>query len=428
MSSKPVTAAIVGAGHRGMGYGRYSKSHPEALKIVAVADPNEIRRRAAAEEFEIPAEMQFHTAEEMAEKPQLADAVINGTMDQYHVPTTLPLLEAGYDVLLEKPICRTEEALLSLLETVMRTGRKLMIGHVLRYAPFYVGIKQRLLAGEIGRIMTIHSEEAVSYHHWAAAFVRGRWGKREISPFMLAKCCHDLDLHAWMMSGVRPTRIASMGSRMYFTEENAPEGSGTRCMVDCEIEATCPYSAKKNYLEQKLWGAYCWEAIEHIENPTEEDKIESLKTYNPHGRCVWRTDGDIVDHQSIVTEFADGALATHDLIAGTARPGRKIHICGTEGEIEGFMEDGKFVVRHADPRAGHEYSEEEVDMNVSADMHGGGDLRLVEDFINTVRGDEVSISTTNVFDSVYGHMIAFGADDAMTSGRVVEIEDLKPEG
>ncbi|MCD6360135.1 MAG: Gfo/Idh/MocA family oxidoreductase [Armatimonadetes bacterium] len=428
MSDNPVTAAIVGCGHRGLGYGRYSLRHPDQLKIVAVADPNDIRRQAAAEEFDVPPDMQFRTAEELAERPQLADAVINGTMDQHHIPTTLPLLESGYDVLLEKPICQTREDLLKLLEVTLRTSRKLMIGHVLRYAPFYVGIKQRILDGEIGEIMAVHSEEAVSYHHWAAAFVRGRWNRREINPFLLAKCCHDLDLIAWFKSGIRPLRVASFGSRMYFTEEHAPEGSGTRCLVDCEIEESCPYSARKNYLEQKLWGPYCWEAIEHIENPTEEDKIESLKTYNPHGQCVWRTDGDIVDHQSVIAEFADGATASHDLIAGTARPGRTIHICGTLGEIEGFMESGKFVIRHPDAREGHEYSEVEVDMNVSADMHGGGDLRLVEDFVKTVRGEEPSISTTSVFDSVYGHLIAFAADEAMTGHRVVEIEDLQPDG
>ncbi len=425
MSSKPVTAVIIGCGHRGVGYGRYSLTHPEDLKVLAVADPDPIRRERAAEQFDIPPERRYETGQELAEEPRLADAAINGTMDRDHVPTTLPLLDAGYDVLLEKPICSTREELLGLLRAVQRTGRKLMIGHVLRHAPFYVAIKQRLMDGEVGEIMTMHTAENVSYHHVAAAFIRGRWNRRDTSnPMLLAKCCHDLDLIAWFKSGIRPVRVASMGSRMFFREEMAPPGSGTRCLVDCEIEDTCPYSARKNYLEQKRWGAYCWEAIEDIAEPTEEDKRESLRTDNPHGRCVWRCDNDVVDHQSVITEFEDGALATHDLITGTARPGRSIHIAGTAGEIEGFMEHGKFVVRHPDARVGHEYSEEETDLTVSADMHGGGDMRLVEDFIHVVRGEAPSISTTDIADSVYGHLIAFAADDAMLHRRVVEIEEL----
>jgi len=426
MPKPPVTAVIIGCGHRGVGYGRYSLMHPDELKVVAVADPDPIRRGRTGDLFAVPPERRFDTAQELAQHPQLAEAAINGTMDRDHVPTTLPLLDAGYDVLLEKPICSTKEELLLLLGKVRETGRKLMIGHVLRHAPFYVAIKRRLLDGEIGELMTIHSEEAVSYHHAAAAFIRGRWSRRDDSnPMLLAKCCHDLDLIAWYKSGIRPTQVSSMGSRMYFREERAPEGAGTRCLVDCRIEESCPYSARKNYLEQKLWGPYCWEAIEHLGNATAEDKVESLKTDNPHGRCVWRCDNDVVDHQSAMIEFEDGCVTTHDMICGTARPGRTVHLLGTTGEIEGFMEDGKLVVRHPDARAGHEYSEEKIELSLTGDGHGGGDTRLVEDFIHTVRGEPASISTTSIEDSVYGHLIAFAADEGMVGRRVAQVTDLE---
>lgn len=425
MSDAPVTAVIVGAGHRGVGYARLALSHPEMLRIVGVADPDPIRRRRAAELFDIPASGQYETAQELAQVPCIADAAINGTMDLDHVPTTLPLLEAGYDVLLEKPICPTREELLELLRTVRRTGRKLAIGHVLRYAPFYVAIKERLVAGDIGRVYAVQSTEAVSYHHMAAAFIRGRWAHRKTNPMLLAKCCHDLDLIAWYYSGIAPRYVSSFGARTVFTEDNAPPGSGTRCLVDCAIERECDYSARKHYLEQRLWGAYAWESIEHIAEPTDEDRERSLREDNPFGHCVWRTDGDVVDHQSVIIEFADGSTAAHNMITGTARPGRSVHIWGTEGEIEGFMEDGRFVVRHPDARPGHEYSEEVVDLNVSMDMHGGGDMRLVEDFVRVVRGEEPSISSTSVLDSINGHLIAFAADEAMIERRVVEIEELE---
>jgi len=88
------------------------------------------------------------------------------------------------------------------------------------------------------------------------------------------------------------------------------------------------------------------------------------------------------------------------------------------------MEDGSFVVRHPDPREGQEYTEETVELNVSMDMHGGGDIRLVGDFVNTVRGEERSMSSKDVLDSVYGHLIAYAADEAMMERKVVEIEDL----
>ena len=206
---------------------------------------------------------------------------------------------------------------------------------------------------------------------------------------LLAKFGHDMDLQAWMKSGVRPVTVASMGALTHFRSEMAPEGSGTRCLVDCQIEDTCPFSAGKNYIEQGLWGAYAWEPIEHLHEPTVEQKIESLRTDNPFGRCVYRCDNDVVDHQGVVTQFEDDTVATHDMTCGTARPCRTIHLVGTKGEIEGVMEEGRFVVRHADPRKGHEYSEELVDLSVTGDGHGGGDMRLVGDFVRVLRGEPV---------------------------------------
>jgi predicted dehydrogenase len=300
-----------------------------------------------------------------------------------------------------------------------------MIGHVLRYAPFYVAVRQRVAAGEIGEIISVRTSERVSYHHMAVGFVRGRWRRRdESNPMLLAKCCHDLDLIAWMKSGIAPRRVASFGSLMHFREDKAPAGSGTRCLVDCRIEETCPYSARKNYIEQGLWAPYAWECLEHIPNATVEQKLESLRTFNPFGRCVWRCDNDVVDHQAVIAEFADGCVATHGMVTGTARPCRTIHLVGTTGEIEGVMEEGAFVLRRPDARAGHEYSEEPADVNVSADGHGGGDMRLVQDFVRVVRGEPASLSTTTITDSVYGHLIAFAADEAMDGARVVEIEDV----
>ena len=425
MSRQPLTAAIVGAGHRSVLYASLAKSHPEDLRIVAVADPDDVRRRNAAETYDIPPGRQFLTARELAGRPKLADVAINGTMDADHVPTTLPLLKAGYDVLLEKPICPTREELLTLVEVVRETDRKVMVCHVLRYAPFYVAIRERIAAGDIGDVVSITTAENVSYHHMAVGFVRGKWSRRETSnPMLMAKCCHDLDLLCWMKAGVAPSRVSSFGGIMHFRREMAPEGAGTRCLVDCSIEETCPYSARKHYLEQGLWGYYAWECLEHLGEPTLEQKIESLKTDNPVGRCVWHCDNTVVDHQCVAVEFEDGSTATHTMTGGTAKPCRAIHVVGTRGEIQGTMEDGSLIVRHPDAREGHEYSEEVVDLNVSRDMHGGGDMRLVADFIRVVRGEPVSLSTTELSDSVNGHMIAFGADVAMLEGRTVEFAEL----
>ena len=126
--------------------------------------------------------------------------------------TTLPLLSAGYDVLLEKPIGVNREEVLKLLAAARNTNRTVMICHVLRHAPFYAGIRKRISAGEIGEILSINTQENVSYHHMAVSYVRGKWNNPRVckSTMLMAKSCHDLDLITWMISNIRPRAVSSL--------------------------------------------------------------------------------------------------------------------------------------------------------------------------------------------------------------------------
>ncbi|WP_062106406.1 Gfo/Idh/MocA family protein [Bacillus niameyensis] len=420
----PIKAVIVGAGNRTNVYSTFAVENPKELQIVGIVEPDPLRRKNAAERFNVPKDNCFESIDTFVHRPKFADAVINGTMDEIHVQTTIPILKAGYDVLLEKPIGTTEKEILKLNEIASFYGRKVMICHVLRYAPFYTEIKRRVLDGLIGEIINIQTAENVGYDHMAVSFVRGKWNSKENckSSMLLAKCCHDLDIIAWLMSGVNPKRVSSFGSLMHFHPEKAPEGAGKRCLVDCEIESDCPYSARKNYIEQDKWGWYAWRSIQHLgPDPTVEEKIESLKTDNPYGRCVWHCDNDVVDHQSVIIEFENGATAAHNLVGGSAKACRTIHIIGTKGEIQGCLEDGYFTIRHPDPRKGHAYKTEKVYINVSNNMHGGGDLLLVADFVHVMKGNEPSISTTSLEDSINGHLIIFAADQANEENKVVNI-------
>lgn len=426
MNTTRYSCILVGAGHRALAYAR---ACPERVDVVGVADPSELRRAQCAEMFDLKPSQCYESAESLAEHPKRADFVINGTMDHQHVPTSLPLLERGYDILLEKPFATNEEEMWRLVETVRRTRRKVVICHVLRHTPFYSAIRRRVADGAIGEILNVQATEHVSYHHMAVGYVRGKWNRTDFcqSTMLMAKSCHDLDIIAWMKTGIRPATVASFGGNFQFVPEKAPPGAGTRCVVDCPIEADCPYSARKHYLDHPhRWSFYVWDSLEHIEEPTLEDKLESLKT-SPYGRCVWKTDMNVVDHQSVLLEFEDGCTATLNMIGGAAKPSRSIHLVGTRGEIQGCLEDSAFVVRAIDPRPGHEYSEDTVDLNVTGDMtgarggHGGGDGRLVSDFLDYLEGKEPSLSTTSIEDSVAGHLIGFCANRSLEERRTVEV-------
>ena len=108
MTRSPITVAAVGAGFRTRGYCQYALEHPDKMKVVAIAEPDAARRSAMAQEHAVPPERCFASADELAAQPQLADAVINGTMDRQHYATGMPLIRRGYHMLLEKPIATTE--------------------------------------------------------------------------------------------------------------------------------------------------------------------------------------------------------------------------------------------------------------------------------------------------------------------------------
>ena len=418
-----ITAVLVGLGHRGVRYATYADSHPDELQIVGIAEPDQVRRERYAERFGVPIENCFETAEDLAAVECFADVAINGTMDEIHVETTVPLLDVGYDVLLEKPIAPNKEQLGILKNAVSRTGQKVVICHVLRYAPFYAAIKTRVAAGEIGDIMHIHTTENVSYHHMAVGFIRGKWNREETNPMLLAKCCHDLDLICWMKSGVGPKKVASFGGRHFFKSENAPEGAASHCN-ECSIERECQYSAIRHHVDNGMWPFYALAGQDDYEQGMDVD-LESKREYvigSDYGRCVWHCDNDVVDRQSVIIEFEDGCVATHDMVTNSAKGTRRIQITGTKGEIYGDMMAGTFTISKPGAVSGTEAIDELVDVHLEGDSHGGGDLRLVADFLSVVRGEGGSISTTELSDSINSHLIAYAADVAMREERVVTID------
>lgn len=431
MNKGPVKVAIVGAGNRAMIYAKHALFYPDEMEIVAVVDPSVVRRERAMKTFGLTKSQCYESVEEFAKQPKMADAVINGTMDHLHIETSIPLLEKGYDLLLEKPFAVNKEEVYQLQDVVEKNNSKVMICHVLRYTPFYSEIKERLLNNEIGDIINIQTTEHVSFHHMAVSYVRGKWRSKELchASMLLAKSCHDLDIIMWLNNATAPKSIASFGNNMQFTKDKMPENAGHRCMVDCPIEADCNYSAKKHYIDHPdRWVQYVWTDLEGIENPTIEQKIQSLKTDNHYGKCVWRYDNDVVDHQSVVIEFENGCTATHNMIGGAAKSQRYLHIIGTKGEIRGVFEDSQYTVRIIKPGKNQDYIEEEIKLEESGDMvgafgdHGGGDALLIADFIKYIKGEDTSISRTTLNDSINSHLAVFYADEAMEERKVVDFK------
>ena len=419
---KKITAIVVGFGDRSGIYVREGYKHrPEEFEVVGVVDPDDVRLKLAKDTYSLDDSMLYHSIDEVLSQGKIADCVINGTMDQYHIETSIPFLKQGYDMLLEKPVCNNLEDLMMIRNTAEEYGCKLIICHVLRYSPFYALIKKIIDSGEIGTIMSMETSERVGVAHSSVSYIRGKWNKESYcgSGMLLAKCCHDIDLACWLNNATKPVKVISVGGRDFVKPTYAPEGAGERCMVDCPHNGTCKYSAENLYIKHETlpWLPFQCTGRLHTDL-TREEKIESLKTNNPHGVCAYKTDMDIVDHQTVTIQFANGSTLNHTMTQGSMRAGRNIFIQGTDGEIEGWAETGEFVVRTWDYDS-KSYIEKKYDMKAEGNNergHFGGDKAIVMDFINYLQGEPASISCTHITDSIYGHMSVYAAEKSRLSG------------
>ena len=149
--SEPITAVMLGAGGRGMyAYGPYALEHPNEIRIVAVAEPDEERRARFSQTHAIPPDRQYRTWQELLATGKLARAAINCTQDKLHFDSTMAALGAGYDVLLEKPIAPTKAECVKLVQTAESLGRVMQICHVLRFTAFFSTLYDIVHSGRLG--------------------------------------------------------------------------------------------------------------------------------------------------------------------------------------------------------------------------------------------------------------------------------------
>ncbi len=416
-----IKIVMVGMGNRAGIYASESLKNPELFEVVGVVDRNPDRVKIAKETYNIPDEYCFLSVEALVSVPKFADAAINTTMDNFHVETSAMLMHAGYDILLEKPFATTQNDADKLIEISKKTGRRVMVCHILRYTPFYSEINRVVKSGEIGKIINIQMSEHVSYYHESVSFVRGKYASADggASGMILSKCSHDLDILAWLMGDNRPKGVSSIGSVFQFKPEMAPKNAGTHCLNSCEFERNCPYSAKRLYIEApQRWAENIWRDC-GAQNPTDEEKNAILsQPDNPFSRCIYRCNPTIVDHQSVLVNFENGATANFSMVGGAAIPRRKIHIIGTKGELEGVFETGKFTISKITADG---VKSREIDVSHSlTNAHGGGDQALVRDFIALLKNEPISPCAPSIEESVTGHRLAFLAEDSrLDNGKMI---------
>jgi len=415
--SKPVTAITIGAGARGNVYGDYALEYPEQLNIIGVAEPVALRNERYAIKHHIPETHRFSNWQDVFTRPKFADAIIIATSDHLHYEPCIQALKLGYDVLLEKPIAPTEKECRDILQLTRQTGRIVAVCHVLRYAPYFVKLKELLSSGSIGEVISLQHLEPIEHTHMAHSYVRGNWNSSTATtPIILAKSCHDLDIIRWLL-GRESQQIQAFGGLKWFRKENAPRGSKTRCTDGCTVEGSCPYSALKLYY-RKRQRTYVFDL-------PEKKKLqgEAILTYlrtTDYGRCVYKMENDQCDHYTANILFEGDITASFSMEAFTPFGGRRTRIMGSMGYIEGDMDQLSVYDFRTDKVKRYETIVQEVE-NYRNEGHGGGDWRLVADWIQAVAQHDASLLTSTIEASIESHLLCFKAEESRLKQQVLEV-------
>ncbi|WP_029063022.1 Gfo/Idh/MocA family oxidoreductase [Labrenzia sp. DG1229] len=212
----------------------------------------------------------------------------------------------------EKPIVTSEAETFELLELMKSHdgAKRVLVGLVLRYSPLYAELKKSLAAGQIGKVVSIEAAEHIGPYHGSFFMRDWRRYERNSGGFMLEKCCHDLDLYQGVV-GARPRFVSSFGGRKSFVPENRPD-------QDHSFPA-----------------------------PEIRDRVDPFTPRWGGGNADFDSDGDLIDYQTALIEYEDGANLCFHTNMYVPDEFRRFAVMGTKGMAEGDFIRNFFKVHDA---------------------------------------------------------------------------------
>ena len=417
-----VKVAILGLGSRGATtYGDYLITLND-VKISAICDIDKDKLNFYQNKYHVEKKDCFLNSEDFFKAGKLADILIIATMDQDHYSQAMKALDLKYHLLLEKPIALNLKQCLDIENKALKNNLYVVVCHVLRYSLFYKKIKEIVNSKILGNIININTTENVGYWHQAHSFVRGNWNNsNKTSPMILQKCCHDFDILNWIIDK-KPLNVSSFGSLSLFKKENAPKDSSNYC-YDCKIQNNCPYNAVKYYVDSiKNDKDLGWPYDVVVLNPTKDKVLAAIKN-GPYGRCVYKCDNNVVDHQIVNIQYEDNITATHTMCAFSKDCYRDIKIFVTRGDLivntlnntiiyHTFVDNKEFVI---------DVSKLTNDLS----GHMGGDKLMINELLKLIN-KETSQLDSSIEKSVLSHVIAFAAEKSrINKGVVINLNEFK---
>ena len=428
--------ALAGAGARAQMYvGAIVGAHCERAELVAICEPNPVRAAFHARTVEdagdpaprigAPDELESLIREERV------DRVIICSRDDLHAELIVRALEAGADVVVEKPLTIDAPSAARIEEAVERTGRNVVLTFNYRYSPRNSALRQVLQDGEIGEITSIDFHWMLDTNHGADYFRRWHREKEHSGGLLVHKASHHFDLVNWWLRS-QPTRIfASGGLRFYGAENAAARGLGERPargshdggdLFELDLRKDPQLSAL--YLDAEQHDGY-------------------LRDRDVFGEGI-----TIEDNLALVVDYASGATLSYSLNAHSPWEGYRVAVNGTLGRAElevverGAVLAGDGLHPAIDPSLSgadgvtslrpegerlivqkHWQEAREVPILSGTGGHGGGDALLLSDvFVGP--GDDPLSRPADWTDGIRSIAVGIAGNRSLETGLPVRVEEL----
>lgn len=371
------------------------KKYKDCARLCGVYDSN-CRRGALVSEYtgeNIPYFDDFHRMLETV-KP---DTVIVTTVDCFHDVYVIAAMEAGCDVICEKPLTTTFEKCLAIQEAQKRTGKKITVTFNLRFHPFFSSLKKMVASGILGDIFSVHYEWMLGVEHGADYFRRWHGERKNSGSLLVHKSTHHFDIANWLLEQ-DPVAVHAFGTRRVYGPTR--EKRSQRCL-------TCPYQGEcEMYLDirqddfRKLYY-----------------ECEDVDGYY-RDQCVFGDRIDIEDTASVSVLYSGGAVMSYSLTAFSPYEGMRIVLNGTKGRMEATNCGNHVRILHPN---GEEYN---IDLpGDGSGGHGGADEKLW-DSLFLGKKPEIDSQMTDLRAGMMSIGIGMAANVSMREERRVRLDEF----
>jgi len=405
---------IIGTGSRGITcIGRQIAEQSKELDITITAFCNrtESRMKIARDELNelavasrnLPFSIRFHaTAQELIDDPEV-DLIIITSPTAAHAEATIPALQSGKKVYLDKPIAHTLEDSIAIRNAEVETGNPMIMGFTRRYETPWLKLHEIVSSGKIGDLKMMLIRAVLPYSFYFQTWHR----TRAVSGGALNdKGSHYTDVFNWFVGDAKATQVNAFGGRnVFIEEEDAPEF----CSV-CDRD--CPYRASEAMpdTQDQMKGAV---------DRSYETETDPLKRKD---NCVYKSGADIFDHASIHYQYNNGVVANifYNVYGPQADDEETLELVGTKGRIILTRLRGEIDIVTDYGEKSHEVIEcKSEDFETS---HFGADRKLVQKIAAFGRGEQSTV------DGAYGleatRMILAAMKSIDEGGVTVDLENF----